>query len=116
MDGFTIYHNPRWGKSRKALQLLRDNGIEPKIIEYLKTPPSHNELEIISKLLDKRPSDFTRKGESEFKDNQLINLIDQDQEMIKAMTKYPKIIERPIIVKGNKAVIGRPPENIMELI
>ena len=116
MDGFTIYHNPRWGKSRKALQLLRDNGIEPKIVEYLKTPPSHNELEIISKLLDKRPSDFIRKGESEFKDNQLVNLIDQDQEMIKAMTKYPKIIERPIIVKGKKAVIGRPPENIMELI
>ncbi len=95
---------------------MRDNGIEPKIIEYLKTPPSHNELEIISKLLDKRPSAFTRKGESEFKDNQLINLTDQDQEMIKAMTKYPKIIERPIIVKDKKAVIGRPPENIMELI
>ena len=95
---------------------MRDNGIEPKIVEYLKTPPSHNELENISKLLDKRPSDFTRKGESEFKDNQLVNLIDQDQEMIKAMTKYPKIIERPIIVKGKKAVIGRPPENIMELI
>jgi arsenate reductase len=95
---------------------LRDNGIEPKIIEYLKTPPSFNELEKISKLLDKRPSDFTRKGESEFKDNQLVDLIDKDQEMIYAMIKYPKIIERPIVVKGQKAVIGRPPENIMELL
>ncbi len=116
MDGFTIYHNPRWGKSRKALQLLRDNGIEPKIIEYLKTPPSQNELEALSKLLDKRPSEFIRKGESDFKANQLSNLIDHDQGMINAMIKYPKIIERPIIVRGNKAVIGRPPENILELL
>ena len=70
----------------------------------------------LSKLLDKRPSEFTRKGEADFKDNQLVNLIDQDQAMFNAMTKYPKIIERPIIVKSNKAVIGRPPENIMDLI
>ena len=95
---------------------MRDNGIEPNIIEYLKAPPSHNELEAISKLLDKRPSEFVRKGEVDFKDNKLNNLIDRDQEMLNAMTQYPKIIERPIIVKGNKAVIGRPPENIMDLI
>ena len=116
MDGFTIYHNPRWGKSRKALQLLRDNGIEPKIIEYLKTPPTHNELKVISKLLDKRPSEFARKGEADFKDNQIVNLIDKDQDMFNAMIKYPKIIERPIVINNNKAVSGRPPENVLELL
>ena len=116
MSVITIYHNPRCSKSRQSLQLLRDKGIKPNIIEYLKTPPSQNEIEALSKLLDKRPSEFIRKGESDFKDNQLSNLIDHDQGMLNAMIKYPKIIERPIIVRGNKAVIGRPPENIMELI
>ena len=116
MDGFTIYHNPRWGKSRKALQLLRDNGIERIIIEYLKNIPSQVDFKSIAKMLNKRPLDFVRKSELDFKDNNIDKMLDDDAAMIDAMQKYPKIMERPIITKGNKAVIGRPPENILELL
>ena len=116
MDGFTIYHNPRWGKSRQTLQLLRDNSIEPIIINYLINIPSQNEIKSLAKKLGKRPAEFVRKGEKDFKENTISNILDNDQEMVSAMHQYPKIIERPIIVKGDQAVLGRPPENILELI
>ena len=116
MDGFTIYHNPRWGKSRQTLQLLRDNGIEPNIIEYLKDIPTADELKNLSVKLEKRPNEFVRKGEADFKENNLIETVDNESALIAAMTHFPKIIERPIVVKGDKAVIGRPPENALKLL
>ena len=116
MDGFTIYHNPRWGKSRQTLQLLRDNGIEPNIIEYLKDIPTADELKNLSVKLEKRPNEFVRKSEADFKENNLIETVDNESALIAAMTHFPKIIERPIVVKGNKAVIGRPPENALKLL
>ena len=116
MDGFTIYHNPRWGKSRQTLQLLRDNGIEPNIIEYLKDIPTADELKNLSVKLEKHPNEFVRKGEADFKENNLKGLLDDDRALMKVMTQHPKIIERPIVVKGDKAVIGRPPENVISLI
>jgi len=116
MDGFTIYHNPRWGKSRQTLQLLRDNGIEPKIIEYLKNIPSESDFRGLSEKLRKGPAEFVRKGEADFKENGITNILDNDEKMFKAMNQFPKIMERPIVVKGNKAVIGRPPENVLDLI
>jgi len=116
MDGFTIYHNPRWGKSRQTLQLLRDNGIEPKIIEYLKEIPTKEGVQSLAQKLGKRPSEFVRKGEADFKENGIADILDNDEKMFKAITQFPKIMERPIVVEGNKAVIGRPPENVLELL
>ena len=116
MDGFTIYHNPRWGKSRQTLQLLRDNGIEPNIIEYLKDVPSESDFRGLSEKLRKEPAEFVRKGEADFKENGIADILDNDEIMFKAMNQFPKIMERPIVVKNNKAVIGRPPENVLELI
>ena len=116
MDGFTIYHNPRWGKSRQTLQLLRDNGIEPTIIEYLKEIPTKEGFQSLAQKLGKRPSEFVRKGEADFKENGIADILDNDEKMFKAMNQFPKIMERPIVVKSNKAVIGRPPENVLDLI
>ena len=116
MDGFTIYHNPRCGKSRQTLQLLRDNGIEPTIIEYLKEIPTKEGVQSLAQKLGKRPSEFVRKGEADFKENGIADILDNDEKMFKAMNQFPKIMERHIVVKGNKAAIGRPPENVLDLI
>ena len=116
MRKFTIYHNPRCSKSRQALQLLRDAGIEPAIIEYLKTPLAKEQLRNISQLLGLRPKDFVRKIEKDFKDNDLSKYLEDDDKIIDAMSLFPKIIERPIVVSGGDAVIGRPPENVQKLI
>ena len=116
MSSLKIYHNPRCSKSRQALQIIRDHGIEPQIVEYLKVQLEKIELEGISRLLGKRPKDFVRKSETDFKENNISDLIENDSDLINAMTKFPKIIERPIVVAEEKAVIGRPPENVLNLI
>ena len=116
MKIITIYHNPRCSKSRQTLQLLRDNGVEPKIIEYLKAPLKKDELKDITNMLGLRPKEFIRKNENDFKDNNLGEIIDDNEKIIEAMVSYPKIIERPIVVVGNVAVIGRPPENVLEIL
>ena len=116
MKEFIIYHNPRCSKSRQTLQLLREEGIEPTIVEYLKTPLAKEQLRNISQLLGLRPKDFVRKSESDFKDNDLSKSLEDDDKTIDAMLLFPKIIERPIVVSGGKAVIGRPPENVQKLI
>ncbi len=95
---------------------MRDNGVEPTIIEYLKDVPSEADFHSLAKKLGKRPSEFVRKGEADFKANHIGDLLDNDDAMVKAMVAYPKIMERPIVVRGDKAVLGRPPENVMELI
>ena len=116
MREFTIYHNPRCSKSRQTLQILRDRGIEPSIVEYLKTPLQKDELKKISTSLGFRPKEFVRKNESDFKEKNLVNHLEDDDKMIEAMAAYPKIIERPIVVLKDKAVIGRPPDNVLKLI
>ena len=116
MKEFIIYHNPRCSKSRQALQLLREAGIEPTIVEYLKTPLEKNVLKNISQLLGLRPKDFVRKIEKDFKDNHLSESLEDDDKILEAMSLFPKIIERPIVVLGEEAVIGRPPENVQKLI
>ena len=94
---------------------MRDNGHEPNIIEYLKNPPNVNELYNICKTLRKRPKDILRKGEKEYKLLK-IDKIDSDDDLIKAMVKHPKLIERPIVIRGEKGIIGRPPENVLKLL
>jgi arsenate reductase len=116
MKELTIYHNPRCSKSRQTLQILRDRGIEPSIVEYLKTPLQKDELKKISTSLGFRPKEFVRKNESDFKEKNLVNHLEDDDKMIEAMAAYPKIIERPIVVLKDKAVIGRPPDNVLKLI
>ncbi len=110
-----IYHNPRCSKSRQTLQIIQDANTDVEIVEYLNTIPSKNELKEILKKLGMKAEEIIRKGENDFKENfKGKNL--SEEEWIEAMIKYPKLIERPIIIKGNKAVLGRPPENVKELL
>jgi len=111
---FKIYHNPRCSKSRETLQLLRDKGVEPKIREYLKDIPTAKELKMILAKLHLNPEDIIRKNEQIFKDR----FKDMDfnaDEWIDILVENPRLIERPIVIKGNTGVIGRPPENIEKL-
>ena len=116
MNDLTIYHNPRCSKSRQTLQIIKDHGIQPIVVEYLKAPLKKSELGNISRLLNKRPKDFVRKNEADFKENSIKDVIENDIELINKMVNFPKIIERPIVLYKNKAVIGRPPENVLELL
>ena len=94
---------------------MRDNGHEPKIIEYLKTPLNVVELREICYVLQLRPSDIIRKGEKEYKELNISNL-DRDEELFEVLVKHPKLMERPIVIKGKIGIIGRPPENVTKLL
>jgi len=111
---FIIYHNPRCRKSRETLAILSDHSGDFEIIEYLKTPLSKSKLKTIIDILGITAEQLLRKGESDFK----VNFKGKDlseNECLDAMVKFPKLIERPIVIKGNKAIIGRPPENVKDL-
>lgn len=112
----TIYHNPRCSKSRATLELIEAQGITPRIVEYLKTPPAEKELARIIGLLKITPRALLRTGEEEYKEHHLDNAALTDAQIIALMVKYPKLIERPVVVAGNKACIGRPPENVLKII
>lgn len=112
---FEIWHNPRCTKSRQALQLLNDNGIVPEIKLYLKDPPTKQELKKIIDKLGIQPYELVRQGEQTFKDN-FKNQIISDDEWMSIMLEHPVLIERPIVSTEKKAIIGRPPESILELI
>lgn len=112
----TIYHNPRCGKSRDTLTLLRAQGIEPTIVEYLKTPPTADELERILGLLGIDARELLRRGEKEYKEAGLDNPSLDRVAIIAAMVRYPILIERPIVITDKGAAIGRPPENVLKLL
>ena len=116
----TIYHNPRCSKSRLTLQALEEKGIKPTIIEYLKTPPSTDQINGLLSGLKLSPRDLMRKGEQEYKDNQLSNADLSTEALVKAMHTHPKLIERPIVVVENngteKIAIGRPLENVLNIL
>ncbi len=110
----TIYHNPRCSKSRQTLGLLQERGIEPEIIEYLVTPPSAEELKNILGLLGKSPRDIMRKKEA--KEAGLDDPALDDEALIAGMAANPIVIERPIVLNGGKAALGRPPESVIDIL
>jgi arsenate reductase len=112
----TIYHNPRCSKSRQTLQLLEEKHINPHIIEYLKTPPDEATLKQIIDKLGIGPRELLRTGEKEYQEAGLADTSLSDEEIISKMIAYPKLIQRPIVVHGDKATIGRPPENVLNIL
>jgi arsenate reductase len=116
MSNFTIYHNPRCSKSRQTLALLNEKGCEPKIFLYLEQELTSQDLKGVLLKLNMEPRDLLRKGEEEYKKNNLSNDRLSNEDLINFMIKHPKLIERPIVIKENQAVLGRPPENALKLI
>lgn len=112
----TIYHNPRCGKSRSTLQLLKDKGLEPVVVEYLKTTPNAEQLEAILDLLGLQPRELMRKGEDIYKEAGLDNPALDRKALIAAMVAHPILIERPIVLANGKAAIGRPPEKVLDIL
>ncbi len=110
-----IYHNPRCSKSRQTLALLEEQGVEAEVVEYLKTPPTAAELADILQKLGISPMELMRKGEADFKEHVKGRKLD-DAALIELMVTYPKLIERPIVINGNKAAIGRPPESVLDIL
>lgn len=115
-DTVTLYHNPRCSKSRAALAILEENGVKPIIVRYLETPPSAQTLKSLCQSLGVSPRDLLRTNEDAYKELNLAESGTTDADIIKAMVAHPKLIQRPIAVKGDRAVLGRPPESILELL
>ncbi len=112
----TIFHNPRCTKSRATLKFLRARGLEPEIVEYLETPPSAEQFREILAKLNLGPRDVIRKGEKIYKQLELADTKLSDTALITAMVGNPILIERPIVVNGEKAALGRPPENVLDIL
>ncbi|MDC1529356.1 arsenate reductase (glutaredoxin) [Gammaproteobacteria bacterium] len=116
MTEIKIYHNPRCSKSRQTLQLLQDNNITPEIILYLESPPTKTELKDLLEKLGISARDLLRTSEQAYKEAGLSDTALSENQLLQAMVTEPKLIQRPIVVAGDKAVLGRPPENALELI
>ncbi len=112
----TVYHNPKCSKSRQTLDLLKQNGVEPDIVEYLKTPPTAATLKDILTKLNIKPRELMRKKETAYKENNLNDPALTDDALIQAMIDNPILIERPIVLANNKAALGRPPEQVLEIL
>ena len=112
----TIYHNPRCSKSRQTLELLQEKGIEPDVVLYLETPPDAKTLKGLLKKLGLKPRELMRTKETEYKDMGLQDSSLSDDQLIAAMVECPKLIERPIVVNGSKAALGRPPEQVLDIL
>ena len=115
MSNFTIYHNPRCSKSRNTLALLEESGVSPEVVLHLETKPDVSEIKGLLAKLGISAADLVRRGEDAYKACGL-GRDSSDEDILAAMAEYPKLIERPIVVKGDRAVLGRPPENVLALI
>ncbi len=110
-----FYHNPRCRKSREALSLLQEKGIEPELVLYLKDPPTREAFRALLKKLDMPARDLIRRNDAIYKENYKGKEL-SEEEWLDALTEHPKLMERPILVKGDQAVVGRPPERVLELV
>ena len=115
MSKLTIMHNPRCSKSREALKILEENGINAEIVKYLETPPTKEEIKELLKMLGINARDLMRTKEDIYKELKLKD-VDDEEKLIEAMAEHPKLIERPIVIKDGKAVIGRPPSKIVDFL
>ncbi|MBU0656748.1 MAG: arsenate reductase (glutaredoxin) [Gammaproteobacteria bacterium] len=115
-DSVMIYHNPRCSKSRQTLELLESKGVAPSIVKYLETPPDAATLGSLLDMLGLEPRDLMRQQEAEYIDLNLANLELTREQLIQAMVENPRLIERPIVVSHGKAVIGRPPEKVLDIL
>ncbi|WP_312702975.1 arsenate reductase (glutaredoxin) [Stutzerimonas nitrititolerans] len=116
MTELTLYHNPRCSKSRSALELLEGRGLTPTIIRYLETSPTAAELQDVLNKLGIAPRQLLRTGEDEYRQLDLANPDLSDEQLIEAMVAHPRLIERPILVAGDRATVGRPPEKVLEIL
>lgn len=116
MTEMTLYHNPRCSKSRGALELLEARGLTPTVVRYLETPPSPAELKALLARLGIGARQLLRTGEEEYQSLGLADTGLSDDQLIDAMSQHPRLIERPILVVGDKAVVGRPPEKVLEIL
>ena len=112
----TIYHNPRCSKSRQTLALIEEKGITPEVVLYLETPPNKKELTALLKQLGLSARELLRKGEDAYKELNLKDSAHTEAFLVEAMTQHPKLIERPIVTDGSKAILGRPPENVLDIL
>lgn len=111
-----IWHNPRCSKSRQTLKLLEERGIEPRVRRYLDDPPTESELDRVLKLLELKPRELMRRKESAYRENGLDDGdLDRDR-LIRAMHEHPVLIERPVVLAGGRAALGRPPENVLDIL
>lgn len=116
MSSIVIYHNPRCSKSRQTLTLLEERGIKPHIIEYLKSPPTPTQLTHTLAALNMQPLELLRTGEDDYKTLDLANFNGTNDALIELMCAHPKLIERPIVVNGDQAKVGRPPEAVLAIL
>ncbi|MEQ9464436.1 MAG: arsenate reductase (glutaredoxin) [Haliea sp.] len=114
MSEYQIYHNPRCSKSRATLALLQEHGVEPEVVLYLERPPSQAALKRLLARLGISAGELVRRGEAEYKALGL-SASSSEASLLKAMSAHPRLIERPVVVRGERAVLGRPPENVLAL-
>ena len=115
-DEVRIFYNPKCSKCRLTMDILNDKGVNTRVIEYLSTPPSHAELNEVLELLGIEPRELMRTHETPYKEHNLANPELNREQLIQAMVDNPLLIERPIVIKGNKATIGRPPEKVLDIL
>ena len=111
-----VFHNPNCSKCRLTMDILNDNGVEITVVEYLNAPPTQDELNEVLDLLGVEPRELMRKHEKQYSENNLDNPDLTREQLVQAMIEHPILIERPIIINGNKATIGRPPEKVLDIL